>query len=209
MANKLLTLTLTFRAHSLTALRMQRELAAEALSDFLPDAMELARQGEAVRHGLPCQQLQSIHSAFWLARHIRVTFDGAAKSQPPLSHIALLEALADAIDRSGNGALRNCTVTIGEGAGLDVLGRVWLPFDQEGTWPEVLAAVDVAMVWERKTHFETVRESEANAAAAMGVSAVFTTHRLSLSAAYLEFLGVRTAEAVLSTSRTSQHYQKT
>lgn len=124
---------------------------------------------------------------------MRVTFDGAADTQPPMARILLVEALARAVDRSGNGALRNCTVTIGEGAGLDVLGRVWLPYDHEEAWPEVLAAVDVGLVWERKAHFERVRELEASAAASLGVASVFTSHRLSLSTAYLDFLQVRAA----------------
>eukprot|EP00892_Ulva_mutabilis_P004857 jgi/Ulvmu1/2743/UM014_0200.1 len=166
----------------------QRELTAEALTNFLPDAIELARQGEAVHHGLPSQQLQSMCSAFWLSRHMRIVFDGTADMQPLLTRITQLEALACAIDGSENAALRDCTVLIGEGVGLDVLGRVWLPFDWEEMWPEVLRAVDVTLVWERKEHFERVRKLEASAAASFGIAAVFSSHRLSLSASYLDFL---------------------
>lgn len=176
---------------------VQREVAAQALADFLPDAIELARQGESVRHSLPSQQLQSIQSAFWMARRMHIVFDGTAESQSPTVHIALLEALGCALDRSGNSALRDCTVILGEGAGVDVLGRVWLPFDWEGTWVEVLAGVDVGLVWERKRQLERVRVLEARAAAACGIAAVFTTHRLSLSSAYLGFLEVRQTRRLL------------
>lgn len=161
-----------------------------ALADFLPDAIELARQGESVRHSLPSQQLQSIQSAFWMARRMRIVFDGAADTQTPSARIALLEALGRALDRSGNNALRDCTVTVGEGTGLDVLGRVWLPYDQETAWPDVLAAVDVGLVWERRRQFDAVREMEASAARAVGVATIFSSHRLSLSRAYLDFLQV-------------------
>lgn len=162
-----------------------------ALADFLPDAIELARQGESVRHSLPSQQLQSIQSAFWMARRMRVVFDGAADTQTPSARVALMEALGRALDRSGNSALHDCTVTLGEGTGLDVLGRVWLPYDQEAAWPGVLAAVDVGLLWERRQQFDAVRKLEASAARAFGVATIFSSHRLSLTSSYLNFLRVR------------------
>lgn len=108
---------------------LQVEVTGETLSTFLPDAIELARQGEAAHHSMPSQQLQSMQSAFWLARQLRIVLEGCVKSAPPQARVQLLEALARAIDSSGNDALSKCTVVIGEGAGMDILGRIWLPYD--------------------------------------------------------------------------------
>lgn len=108
---------------------MQADVTGDNLRTFLPDAIELARQGEAVHHSMPSQQLQSMKSAFWLARQLRIVLEECVTSQPPQARVHLMEALARAMDASGNDALKQCTIVIGEGAGMDVLGRIWLPYD--------------------------------------------------------------------------------
>jgi hypothetical protein len=108
---------------------MQAEVTGDNLSTFLPDAIELARQGEAAHHSMPTQQLHSMQSAFWLAKQLRIVLEDVVKVQPPQAKIHLVETLARAIDSSGNDALSKCTVVIGEGAGMDILGRIWLPYD--------------------------------------------------------------------------------
>lgn len=120
---------------------MQTEVSGEHLSTFLPDAIELARQGEAVHHSMPSQQLQSMQSAFWLARKLRIVLEECVQSAPPQTRVQLVEALARAIDSSGNDALSKCTVVIGEGAGMDILGRIWLPYDL----PQVALALPVVV----------------------------------------------------------------
>ena len=121
---------------------MQTEVTGDNLRTFLPDAIELARQGEAVYHSMPSQQVQSMQSAFWLARQLRIVLEDCVQSAPPPARVQLIEALARAIDSSGNNALSKCTVVIGEGAGMDVLGRIWLPYDL----PQVLAVLPFSMI---------------------------------------------------------------
>lgn len=70
-----------------------------------------------------------MQSAFWLARQIRIVLEDCVKVQPPQERVKLVEALARAIDSSGNDAMTKCTVVIGEGTGMDILGRIWLPYD--------------------------------------------------------------------------------
>ena len=90
---------------------------------------------------MPSQQLQSMQSAFWLARKLRIVLEECVQSAPPQTRVQLVEALARAIDSSGNDALSKCTVVIGEGAGMDILGRIWLPYDL----PQVALALPVVV----------------------------------------------------------------
>jgi Domain of unknown function (DUF4461) len=171
---------------------VQAEVTGKHLASFLPDAIELARQGDAVHHSMPAQQQQSMQSAFWLARRLRVVLEDPVRIRPPAERVVLLEALARAVDESRNSALSRCTIVIGEGAGIDVLGRVWLPHDLPGrVWADTLAAVDAAAVWHRQEQIAGVRTAETAAAAALGVDSVFTTSHLALVDTYSQFLQVR------------------
>lgn len=58
---------------------MQGRLRTDQLRYFLPDAIELARQGEAAHHGMPAQQLQAMRSGFSHARGVKITFFGASQ----------------------------------------------------------------------------------------------------------------------------------
>ena len=72
----------------------------------------------------------------------------------------------------------------------------------QAVWHDTLSAVNMASVWERKRHFEELREHERRAATAFGVDSVFTTSHLSLSGAYIQFLRVR--RLLLPSSMTKQ-----
>jgi hypothetical protein len=166
-------------------------VSAETLRDFLPDATELARQGEAVHHSLPTQQLHAMRTAFHFARRLDVKFDGVASALQSAEKVHLLEALARAMDHSGNDLLRECVIVLGEGRGVDALGRVWLHYKVgEVSWAEALAKVDMALVWDRKAARVRIREAELAAAQAFGLRSIFTTSRLALSHVYQAFLQV-------------------
>lgn len=169
-------------------------MTAERLAHFIPDAIELVRQGEAVRHGLPRQQLQTLRSAFSLSRRLNVTFAGDAQRAGTPAQIGLLENLARALDGAGAAgeAVRDCKVILGEGGGVDAQGRVWLWWsDTVAEWAHALQRLDVALVHERTAAHARVHAAEVAVAKALGVRAVFTGAQLALSSLYDDFLRVR------------------
>ena len=171
-------------------------VTAERLSHFIPDAIELARQGEAVHHGLPRQQLQTLRTAFSLSRRLNVTFAGDAQRAGTAAQVGLLESLARALDAAGPAgeAVRDCKVVLGEGGGVDAQGRAWLWWsDTVAEWAHALQRLDVALVHERTAAHARVHAAEAAVAKALGMRAVFTGAQLALSGLYDDFLRVRLA----------------
>jgi Domain of unknown function (DUF4461) len=172
-------------------LHAQGVVSEARLSHFLPDAIELVRQGEAVRHGLPQQQLQALRSAFALSRSLNISFSGSASQAGPEWQAEMLEDLARAFDRAGGAAeaVHGCALVIGDVWGVDALGRAWLSHDAPpGGWARELVRLDMALARERSAHVRRTRELEASAAQAFGVCAVFASDRLSLSALYTDNL---------------------
>ena len=175
----------------------QGTVTAKRLSHFLPDAVELARRGEAVHHGLPTQQLQALRSAFFLHRRLSPKFDGAAAALPPQLQLELLERLGRAVDAAGAAAaaVRDAVLVIGDApvdTGVDALGRVWLP--HSGTvavWAHALQRLDMPLVRRRQEQRRAAAAAERAAAAALGVRAVFAAEqRLSLSSLFSDALRV-------------------
>lgn len=164
-------------------------LIGHRLQPFLQDATELIRQGEAVQHGLPAQQVSAIRSALWLGRRLRVTFDADAELLSAVAHVSLLEALAGALDTAADADVSALTIIIGAGHGVDAFGRVWLPIgEDEVTWANTLQRLDFGRVRERRSHLESVQRSENIVAKMIGVDTLFAGQRLMLSAIYEEFL---------------------
>jgi hypothetical protein len=168
-------------------------VTATYLRHFLPDAIELARQAEAMHHGQPLQQLQSMRTAFSMARGIKIAFGGQAQQAGPLVQSQLLERLAVALDTAGstNRAVSHCTVIIGEGCGVDAWGRLWLDVRQPALeWARELQRFDMALVRRRQREQADVATAEVATARALGLRAVFAGPHLSRSVVYMRFLEV-------------------
>ena len=177
---------------------VQGVLSEERLSHFLPDAIELARQGEAVHHSLPAQQLQAMRSAFAMSRALNVTFAHPTAQVPPAERVALVECLARALDQAGGAAepVRDCTIVIGEASGIDALGRAWLHHaESPATWARELARMDMALSRERRAAIAGARELERAAAHALRVQSVFADNSLMLSSLHTACLQRLTHEA--------------
>ena len=171
--------------------RVQDSVTAARLSHFLPDAIELARQGEAVHFGLPAQQLQALRSAFALSRSLNISFVGAAAGAAnAAARVGMLEDLARALDAAAPAAdgVRDCVLVIGEKDGVDALGRAWLSHAAPATWPAGLRRLDMALARTRRAHVARVRKDEAATARALGVAAVFASDHLTLSTLYTDCL---------------------
>jgi hypothetical protein len=164
------------------------------LSHFIPDAIELARQGEAVHFGLPSQQLEALRSAFFFAHALSISFSGNATRLSTSLQVSLLEQLARSLDAAGDvaGAVCHCMIIIGDGQGVDAHGRLWLRHDGTvATWAHELQCLDVALVQERRAQQAEMRRVEVEVAAALGLRAVFAGDRLAISELYRDFLQVR------------------
>ena len=75
---------------------VQGALDTARLLRFLPEAVEVARNGEAIEHSLPAQQLLAMRSAFSFGRKVKIIFDEEVDRLPPLEQCLLLEVCTNA-----------------------------------------------------------------------------------------------------------------
>lgn len=106
------------------------------------------------------------------------------------------------MDLTPSESVRDCTVVIGEGSGVDAFGRLWLRHDDgPQAWGHAMGIADVDTIRSRKALVRRVQTAEASVARLLRVASIFSGDRLGLSSLYEDYLKVGTPDANLSTCR--------
>ncbi|KAK9833576.1 hypothetical protein WJX81_007838 [Elliptochloris bilobata] len=164
------------------------DMSHASLRRFVPGAAGAQRE-RRLQQMTAAQELGAVRTALRVGRGVTVAFGGCVLGLAPHERVELLQRLAKALDSAQGARLRGVQVLLGEGYGVDNLGRLCLDAsDHALLWAKHLLEADVDKCAARREAVARLSVLETSVAGACGLAMVYSTPGLRMTPEYTAFL---------------------